>query len=119
MTDTPWNSDKKYKSIDKTDFGTNKMLSLEYRKLSFKLGLMAPDDVVRSYNNLMQYFYNSEVNSKKSTHKSAKETLELIGILLIEIRKSMGNDTTKLTSWDMCEWWMSDTRLIKDTEFSE
>lgn len=117
MSDTAWHSDKKFKSFDKTEYGTNKMLSLEYRKLSFKLGLMAPDDVVRSYNNLMQYFYNSDANDKKSTQQNAKETLELLGLLLIEIRKSMGNEATKLNAWDMCEWWMSDTRNIKNIKF--
>jgi len=57
MTDDAWSMDKKNKGKDKNNIALAQMLSLEYRRLGFKLSLMGSDDVVRSYNNLMQYFY--------------------------------------------------------------
>lgn len=111
MSDAAWQADKKYKNVDKIDFATSKMLSLEYRESSFRLALMAPDSLVKSYNNLMQHFFNSVGNVGANGHIVM---LELLGKLLIEIRKSMGNESTKLNHWDMCEFWMSDARKLKD-----
>ena len=113
MTDVAWNTNKKNKNIDKTEYATSKLLSLEYREASFKLALVASDALVKSYNNLMQSFYNSEQDTRDNTLKF-KEMLELLGELLIEIRKSMGNEGTKLNHWDMCEFWMSDARKLKN-----
>jgi hypothetical protein len=92
------------------------MLTLEYRRLGFKLALMAPDPVVKAYNNLMQYLYNME---DTQAHKSASfltDMLKLLGNFLVEIRRSMGNEATKLNHWDMCEWWMSDARKLKNAK---
>jgi hypothetical protein len=110
-SDAAWQRDKKYKNIDKVDYATSKMLSLEYRELSFRLVLMAPDSLVKSYNTLMQHFFNS---SEKSSLDGYKEMVRLLGTFLIEIRKSMGNESTKLDHWDMCEFWMTDARKLKD-----
>jgi len=114
MSDAAWDSDKKNKNKNKNDFATNKMLTLEYRRLGFKLALMGSDSVVKSCNNLMQYFYNMEENKSAEGEDFLKETLELLGTFLLEIRKSMGNETTSLDQWDMCEWWMSDARKIRN-----
>ena len=58
MSDKAWKSDKKNKNKDKSQIAVNKMLTLDYRKTSFKLSLIGSDDVVFSFNSLMQYFYN-------------------------------------------------------------
>ena len=117
MSDAAWEQDKKNKNRDKIEFATNKMLTLEYRRLGFKLALMGSDAVVKSYNNLMQHFYNMEENNPAEGEKSLKETLELLGTFLLEIRKSMGNEATGLDQWDMCEWWMTDARKIKSRNY--
>ncbi|KPD23765.1 hypothetical protein [Idiomarina zobellii] len=114
MTDAAWAQDKRNKNKDKNEFAISKMLTLDYRKLGFKLSLMGADPVVKSYNNLMQYFYNMEEKKSAESPNFLKEMLILLGTFLLEIRKSMGNEATKLDHWDMCEWWMSDTRKIKD-----
>ncbi|NOY73950.1 MAG: hypothetical protein GXP14_16540 [Gammaproteobacteria bacterium] len=114
MSDAAWESDKKNKGKDRNDFATNKMLSLEYRRLGFKLALMAPDSLVKSYNDLMTYLYNIEETGADKKDTFLHDMLKLLGTFLIEIRKSMGNETTKLDYWDMCEWWMSDTRKLKN-----
>jgi hypothetical protein len=114
MSDAAWNSDKKNKNKDKADFATSKMLTLEYRRLGFKLALMAPDPVVRAYNNLMQYLMNIEETQADKSESFLSDNILLLGTFLVEIRKSMGNETTTLDHWDMCEWWMSDTRKLKE-----
>ena len=114
MSDAAWESDKRNKNKNKNDFATNKMLTLEYRRLGFKLSLMAPDPVVKSYNNLMQYLYNMEETRAHEKESFLTDMLKLLGTFLVEIRKSMGNEATKLDYWDMCEWWMSDARKLKN-----
>jgi len=54
MSETAWISDKRNKGKDKNEIATNQMLTLEYRRLGFKLSLMAPDSLVKTYNNLLQ-----------------------------------------------------------------
>jgi len=114
MSDEAWATDKKNKNKDKNLHATSTMLSLEYRRQGFKMSLMGSDDVVKTYNDLMQYFYDEE-NQKAPSR--VKEMLKHLGSFLLEIRKSMGNETTKLDQWDMLEWWMSDARKMKNGTF--
>ncbi|MGQ0442507.1 MAG: hypothetical protein ACT4OH_03535 [Methylophilaceae bacterium] len=114
MNDDAWKKDKKYKNMDKIAYATSIMLSLEYREASFRLALMAPDSLVKSYNELMQSFFNSDEDSGKDKLKGYKTLVKLLGTFLIEIRKSMGNVSTKLDHWDMCEFWMTDARKLKN-----
>lgn len=55
MTDAAWESDKRNKGKDKNQIATSQMLSLDYRKVSFKLSLIGSDPVVSSFNDLRQY----------------------------------------------------------------
>ena len=114
MSDAAWAKDKRNKNKDKNEVALSKMLSLEYRESGFKLSLIGSHSVVRAYNNLMQYFYNTPQLSGGDNIDHFKQGLELLGVFLLEIRRSMGNEATTLSHWDMCEWWMSDTRKIKD-----
>jgi len=118
MADAAWAQDKKNKNKDKNELAVSKMLTLDYRKLGFKLSLMGSDAVVKSYNDLMQYFYNMEENKSAESLNFIKEMLILLGTFLLEIRRSMGNEATKLDHWDMCEWWMSDTRKVKSSNYN-
>lgn len=115
MSEAAWETDKKHKGKDKNIYAAEQMLTLEYRRLGFKMSLMGSDSVVKSYNNLMQYFYNMQKPDGEHSNNMLKEMLELIGNFLLEIRKSMGNEATKLEIWDMLEWWMSDARKLKNT----
>jgi len=60
MTDAAWQTDKKNKQKDKNVVATSQMLSLDYRRLGFKMSLTGSDGVVLAYNELMQYFYDEE-----------------------------------------------------------
>jgi len=109
-----WEHDKQNKNKNKNDIAINKLLSLDYRKAGFKLSLVANDDVVLAYNELMQFFYAQGDQSIASDDK-LKTMLSLLGKFLLEIRKSMGNETTKIDHWQMLEWFMTDVRKIKNT----
>lgn len=37
----------------------------------------------------------------------------LVGNLLLEIRRSMGNDATELDQWSMLEWFITDARKFR------
>ena len=110
MSDAAWQSDKNNKNKDKNLVGKNKMLSLEYRKVAFQLSLIGDDAVVKSYNDLMQYFYNREKETETPSKDTLRESMLLLGNFLLEIRRSMGNETTKLDNWSMLEWFITDAR---------
>ena len=113
MSDAAWQSDKKNKNKDKNQIAVNQMLSLDYRKVSFKLSLVGSDDVVRSFNNLMQYFYNQSGDGQNPDMGNLREMMSLLGTFLLEIRKSMGNEATKIDNWGMLEWFLTDARKLK------
>lgn len=113
-TDAAWTSDKNNKNKDKTQIATSKLLSFEYRQMGFKLSLIANDGVVLAYNDLMQFFYNQNNETNPSTG-NLKTMLVLLGKFLLQIRKSMGNETTKLNHWQMLEWFMADVKVYKNT----
>jgi len=118
MSKAAWESDSKNKGKDKESIATKTMLTLEYRRHGFKLALMANDSVVKAYNNLMQYLYNLEEQQQSGDIDVLKDMMKLLGGFLIEIRKSMGDESTTLDHWDMCEWWMSDARKLKNNTYS-
>lgn len=109
MTDAAWSMDKANKGKDKGEVATVKMLSLEYRKYAFKLSLVGADPVVLAYNELMKFFY-SQTEINEPTEEKLKIMMGLLGTFLLEIRRSMGNEATCLSNWQMLEWFMQDAR---------
>ena len=82
--------------------------SYEYRKTAFDLNLFGSDEVVRAYNALMQYSFQSEFARKQDP----KELMRLWGGLLLETRRSLGNKGTRLQELDMLR------AMIKDIDRS-
>lgn len=80
------------------------ILSVDFRKTSFEVMLIGSDDVVLAYNDLIQYFYQAQPGSASKPF----EALRLYGVLLLAIRKSVGNSTTKLDEWDMLRHMIND-----------
>jgi len=81
--------------------------SLDYRKKAFQLFFTGDDYVLKSFNNLMQYFYNHE-------KPDPAKIMSLFGTLLLDIRKSTGNEKTKLNKFEMLEWLIKDIKELKD-----
>ena len=116
MSDDAWNADPKNRSKNKSknEIAVPMLLSLEYKRNAFRMALLGTDEVVRSYNNLMQYFFSqSEQPSDLSPEEKGKEMIALVGSFLLEIRKSMGNEATDLDRWEMLEWFITDARRYR------
>jgi hypothetical protein len=112
MTDAAFATDRKYKGVKKDDLALQRMLSVEYRQYGFKLSLVADDEVVRAYNKLMQLFYHTDKDPAPLQHKTVR-WIALMGDFLLEIRRSMGNQSSSLDRWEMIEWFMSDAPTFK------
>lgn len=113
-SEAAFSQDPKFKNKKKDEIALARMLSVEYRQIGFKLSLVAGDAVVRAYNKLMQFFYHTEADPRPLDEKTA-HWIALMATLLLEIRKSMGNETSKLDRWEMIEWFMTDAPKIKAT----
>ena len=59
----------------------------------------------------MQFSYKINDNNTK---ERTREMMSLLGSFLLEIRKSMGNEATKLDRWQMLEWLLKDINEIKN-----
>jgi hypothetical protein len=90
--------------------------SLDHWKSSFKLSLIGSDDVIQSYNRLMQNFFQSGRSQPSGALDLGvlSQNVKLLGNLLLEIRKSMGNEATKLDSWNMLEWFIMDIDKLRN-----
>ena len=104
----------KNKNQNKDEFATKKILSLQYRMTCFRLALMGSDSVVRSFNELFQFFYSSSNSQTESKTVDIAKIMSLLGNFLLQIRKSMGNEATELDNWDMIEWFVKDARMYKE-----
>lgn len=88
----------------------NRITSLDYKKKGFQLALLGPDEVVRAWSDFLQYIY-----TRKHDQYEPKELLRLIGRMLLEIRRSLGNKNTKLTELDMFRWLIKDIQTIEQS----
>jgi len=95
------------------DLGAEKVMSLEYKQAAFKLSLIGSDDVLRSYNDLMQFFYEVGNDPEGNQTASPMDMLSLFGKLLLEIRKSVGNESTDLNNFEMLEFLITDLRKFQ------
>jgi hypothetical protein len=57
----------------------------------------------------MQFFYG-QANNAAPSEDILKTMMGLLGTFLLEIRRSMGNETTRLSNLQMLEWFMQDAR---------
>ena len=82
-----------------------RMLSFEYRKISYELNLMGSDEVIRANNAFMQLAYSA--GERKITPEA---WLECWGGLLLAIRKDLGAKKTALTAVEMLESQLTDAK---------
>ena len=103
------NTKFKRKSTTKEDEAVKIILSHEYRRTCCQLVLIGSDEVVTSYNGLMQHFY-----SVSDENQNSIKLMELLGDFLLAIRKSVGNDATTITNFGMLEWLIKDINNYVD-----
>ena len=110
--DQVWNSDPKTRKKDKFETATSEMLSVGYRKTTFKLILTGSDRVVKAHNDLLLLLRKTQGFSEE---KKLKELMTLLGDFLLEIRRNLGSEATELTNIDMLEWFISDARELMES----
>jgi AcrR family transcriptional regulator len=82
--------------------------SLEYRKANFNLITFGSDEMVTSYNNMMQSFYKNE------SENNPKLALKNFAGFLLSVRKDVYNKNTKLKDWDMLKFMITDIEKLID-----
>lgn len=112
-SDAAWQSDPKNRNRNKDQVAMKKMLTLDYRQQGFRLSLIGSDSVVQSYNDLMQYLFRREEQGSPPSVGDVETMMSLLGQFLLEIRRSMGNEMTELSNWQMLEWFMKDARTLQ------
>lgn len=103
--------DQKYKGKTTEVIISEIINTVSYRQAAFRLAIMGSDNVVKSFNNLMQFFFNENV--KDAIVKDPTRPMVVLGDFLLEIRKSVGNDDTTIQSLEMLEWFITDIRKYK------
>ena len=86
-----------------------KIFGSEYYWTAFRLTLIGSDGVIRAYNDLFQHLYHGEEDD-------GLRYASLLGTLLLEIRRSMGNDETEIDNWDMLEWLIIEARKLRELD---
>jgi hypothetical protein len=87
-----------------------KILSYDYRKTAFEMNMIGSDEVVKAWGDFMQYLYKNDETTRLS---NPFETLELLGKVVLEIRKSLGHKKTKLKPEDMLRFLITDIDSLK------
>lgn len=85
-----------------------RITSKEYKETGFKLILFGSDNVILAFNNLIQNQYRTKGKS------DPKIMMNNFGNFLLEIRKSLGNEKTKLNKINMLESFINDIDKIKE-----
>jgi hypothetical protein len=86
------------------------MLSVEYKRTAFEFSLIGADDVVKSFNALMQYVYSLDAEAEEKPDPT--ELIRLWGAFLLEIRRNVGDPKTKLLPVDMLRSQITDIDTI-------
>ena len=84
------------------DKAIKQVKSYEYKKDAFQLMMFGSDDVVKAYNDFFQYLY------KTSDNVDSREMLTLLGNVILQIRKDLGNSKTMLSEMDMLRFMITD-----------
>jgi len=79
----------------------DEILSVEYRKAGFNLITFGSDEMVISYNKMMQGFYNKPSDDTANTMKNFAN-------FVLSIRKDVYDKNTKLKEWDMLKFMITD-----------
>lgn len=95
------------KSIQKEkDKAFDEIGSVAYRKAAFNLITFGSDDLVNSYNEMMQSFFKNEAQS------DPKLTMKKFAQFLLCIRKDVYDKNTKLKEWDMLKFMITDIEKL-------
>ena len=98
---------------EEKQIGIDKIKSLEYRKAGFNLMTFGSDDVVRSFNKIMQAFFSIKITDFEDEEEYALIMLTLISDLLLNIRKDLYTKKTDLMRSEMLESMITDIKKFE------
>lgn len=85
------------------------LFSEKYRRTSFEVTLIGSDSVVTAYGDLMQEAFKQGKNpSKQSDTNELNPMIILLANLLLQLRKDLEHENTKLTKKDMLRHMITD-----------
>ncbi|WP_395054352.1 hypothetical protein [Flavobacterium sp.] len=99
---------------EEKQIGIKKLSSLEYRKSGFNLMTFGSDEVVKSYNKIMQAFFTLNTKDFTDDAEYAIIMLSLISDLLLNIRKDLYTKKTKLKRSEMLEPMITDIKKYEE-----
>ena len=101
-------------TITKGDLAHRIMSSPEYKEVNFRFSLLGNDPVVRAYNRIMK---ESRSLVGKDASDASNENNQMLVIhladFLLELRKNLGNEDTKLNNTEMIEWLITDIEKLE------
>lgn len=100
----------KYKNMSNEEIAKDIILSVDYRDTGFKLALFGSDGVVRAYYNLQQHSFN---RANKGLSSNPQLMLRRLGNFLLEIRRSVGNEATKIQYHELLGWFITDIEKLE------
>ena len=107
-----WERDRRSKRMSSSDAALKEMGATDYIMTCMNLALVGSDEVVIAHNNLKQHFFKYE-DDHEPTQDNTKKTMRLVGDLLRAIRRSMGNEETKIDNIGMLEWLITDAHVFR------
>lgn len=90
------------------DKGINKLLTPEYRKTAFNLMTFGSDEVVKSYNQIMQAFFKIKLEDFDDSEEYAVKMLSYFSDFMLNIRKDLYTKRTNLKRSEMIEFMITD-----------
>ncbi|WP_422858558.1 hypothetical protein ACOKFD_14485 [Flagellimonas sp. S174] len=94
---------------------TKKILSIEYKKAAFSLTSFGSDEVLGSFNRMMQAFFQSEQEEIKPNAESyAIVMLTFLADFMLEIRKDIYDKSTSAKRSDMLKFMITDIETFKN-----
>ncbi len=87
------------KKPQETQKAMKQIVSYAYKKAAIEFNIIGADNVVKAFNELMQYIYETEEDESGNP----VETMLRWGRVLLAMRKSVGDPATKLTEIDMLQ----------------
>jgi hypothetical protein len=102
-------NDKRFKGMSPGDAAGKILSTTEYKQLEFKLLLIGSDSVIKAYSEIKKYFFSGKFDG---TQEATAHIIKLEGNWIVEIRKSVGNEDTKVTYRDTAWYFVKDAEKI-------
>jgi hypothetical protein len=92
-----------------------KIATIEYKKAAFNLTTFGSDEVVRSFNDLMQTYYHKRVDQFPNKTDFGVHMLRVFSNFLLAIRKDLYSKNTKLKRSQLVEFMITDIDNYRNT----